>query len=326
LGGTALDLVIVDFDCRMFQADQGRVRELLGLSGNSGIVFMEEAGLEEEQWEIWDMAESVTRCVFLTCFSGGMKKYHRDVFVRHPQILSWIIAVLDVEHEGYKKQLLAQVDQAFGPSDAYYEVVFDSSDSLQETGKKCLLPAKTQKRCLVVSSQQTLAEQVRNIMGEYLPLWETFSPEITSAEAYQFADAVIVVGERPEELAVPAPMAGLNRRYVWLNRRFLSKMEYGELADAAGEIMNGCGWNIPDYRKCLYSSDLLYEKLYREIQDGKIEYSALKEHEDFVMWDGYGLPALRTDYTPERMARFMEDNCCFARIKERICMKSGRRI
>lgn len=322
-----MDLVIVDYDCRKMPADQIRIWELLGLPEQSEMFFMEEAGWEEKHWIIPEnFSDKINRCVFLTCFTGGVKKYHQDLFTNNPQILSWIISVLDVEHEGYKKQLLAQIDQAFRLSDAYYDVVFDSSDMLRETRKHCILPARTQKRCLVVSQKKELAERVRSVMEGYLESWEVVSTTVTSAEEYRFADAVIVAGEQVEDLAVPAPAAGLNRRYVWLNRRFLASEEYEELTDAAGEIMNGCGWNISDYRSCLYSSDFVYEKLYQDIMGGEIGYSALREHEDFVMWDAYGLPAVREDYTPEHIAVFLEQNCCFARLKERISMKSRRRI
>lgn len=312
-----MDFVIVDFGCQTLPADKACIKELLRLPKESEVLFMEESDWEENQWRI-PGDKNANRCVFLTCLTGGMKKYHRDMFLNNPQVLSWIIAVLDVEHESYKKQLLAQTDQAFYASDAYYDVVFDCSDTLQETGKLCALPAKTQKKCLIVSKEQTLAERVRDVMEGYLPLWETVSPIVTCAEDYRFADAVIVVGEKAEELAVSAPAVGLNRRYVWLNRRFLAPKEHAELLRTAGEIMNGCGWNIADYGRCLYSSDLEYEKLYWEIQNGEIGYSALREHEGFVMWDTYGLPSVRKDYTPERIDGFLKENCCFAKIKERI--------
>lgn len=322
-----MDLVIVDFDCRALMAGRERIRELLGLAEAAEVVFMENAGWEEKQWKMpGSVVKNSDRCVFLTCFTGGIKKYHRDLFVNNPQILSWIIAVLDVEHESYKKQFLGQADQAFGASDAYYEVVFDSSDTLRETRQRCTLPVKTQRRCLIVSKNQMLAQQVRDVLEGYLPSWEITAPEVTSAENYRFADAVIIVGEKPEELAVPAPLVGLARRFVWLNREFLSPEEREELRDAAGEIMNGRGWNIPDYSKCLYSSDFLYERLYRKIRDGEIGYSALVEHEDFVMWDVYGLPMVRKEYTQERIAGFLDENCCFARITEQVRAEKGRRV
>lgn len=321
-----MDLVIVDYDCRKITTDRARIKELLGLSEQSEAIFMEEAGWEKK-WEIpEDLGEEINRCVFLTCLTGGIKKYHQDLFTNNPRILSWIIAVLDVEHEGYKKQLITQIDQAFCSSDAYYDVVFDSSGTLQETGRHCTLPAKIKKRCLIVSRRQLLAEQARSVMEGYLESWETVSAAVTSAEEYRFADAVIVVGEKVEDLAVPAPVVGLSRCYVWLDRRFLAPREYEELTDAAGKIMNGCGWNISDYSSCLYGSDLGYEKLYQKIRNGEIGYSALREQEDFVMWDAYGLPAVRKDYTPERIAGFLEQNCCFVKLKDRISMKSGRRV
>lgn len=321
-----MDLVIADFDCQALTAGQERIRELLKLP-EAEVFFMEGGGLEERQWEMPEStAENIGRCIFLTGLTGGIKKYHRDLFANNPQILSWIIAVLDVEHESYKKQLLGQIDQAFCVLDVYYDVVFDSSDTLWNTQRRCTLPVKTCKRCLIVSKNLELAQQVRAVMEGYLPAWETVSPETVSAEAYRFADAVVVVGKEPEELGVPAPLAGLPRRFVWIDRGFLVPEEREGLTAEAKEIMNGCGWNIADYSQCLYSSDFLYESLYREIRDGKIGYSALVEHEDFVMWDVYGLPLVRKEYTQERIAGFLEKNCCFSRIAERISAKKRRRV
>lgn len=317
-----MDIVMVDYDCQMMFQDKARIRERLNLPKGTEIIFLKEAGGKGNTRKF----SAADRCVFLTCFTGGIKKYHQDVFAGNPQILSWLIAVLDVEYENYKKQFLAQTDQAFYTSDAYYDVVFDCSDTLSETGKLCALPAKTQKRCLIVSGRQTLAEQVRSIMGNYLPSWETLSPEVRSAEDYRFADAVIVVGETAEDLAVPAPTVGLNRRYVWLDRRFLAAEEYEELTGTAGESMNECGWNIADYGKCLYTSDLGYEKLYQEILCGEIGYSALPEHEMFVMWDQYGLPEERKEYTQEHIDGFLKEHCCFENIARRIDNQHPREI
>lgn len=319
-----MDLVIVDFDCHALAAEKERVGELMGLSGDAEVIFMEEADFQEKQWKIPEsIAENRDRCVFLTCLSGGIKKYHRELFSGQPQILSWIIAVLDVEHDGYKKQFLGQIDQAFSASDAYYDVVFDCSGTLEETKKRRALPAKTRKRCLVVSKNRDLANQVANVVEGYLPLWETQSVWLNWEEQYRLADAAIVVGRKAAELAVPAPLVGVARRFVWIDRGFLDAEEREELTDEAGEIMNGCGWNIPDYRKCLYCSELLYEKLYREIRDGEIGCSALAAHESFVMWDIYGLPMLREAYTEERIAGFLEENCCFARMAERMGTRKG---
>lgn len=327
-----MDLVIVDYDCQALMAGQECIRKLPGLSGDMEVVSMEEiamneAGRGEGQREMSEgAAGNIDRCIFFTGLTGGIKKYHRELFVNHPQILSWVIVILDVAHESYKKQLLGQVDQAFAEADAYYDVVFDSADTLQETKRRCALPVKTQKRCLIVSKNRMLAQQVRDVMEGYLPSWETVSPEVTSVEEYRFADAVIVVGKKTQELAVPAPLSGLNRRSVWLERGFLVLEEREELAAEVKGVMNGCGWNISDYSQCLCSSDFRYERFYREIRDGKIEYSALVEHEDFVMWDIYGLPLVRKEYTRERIEAFLCENCCFAKIAERISAKKGGRV
>ncbi len=322
-----MDLVIVDFDCHALEAEKERIRELMGLSGDAEVIFMEDTDFRGNQWKIPEsIAGNRDRCVFLTCLSGGIKKYHQDLFSGQPQIFSWIIAVLDVEHDGYKKQFLGQIDQAFGASDAHYDVVFDCCRTLEETKKRCAIPVKTRKRGLVVSKNRDLAKQVRDVVEGYLPLWETQASWLTLEEQYRFADAVIVAGRKPEELAVVAPPVGVTRRFVWINRGFLAMEEREELTDEAGETMNACGWNIPDYRKCLYCSEFLYEKLYREIRDGEIGYSALAEHESFVMWDSYGLPMVRAAYTEERIAGFLEENCCFARIAGRINAKKGRQV
>lgn len=322
-----MDLVIVDFDCHALAAQKERVGELLGLPGDAEVIFMEDADFQGNRWKIPEsIAGNRDRCVFLTCLSGGIKKYHQDLFSGQPQILSWIIAVLDVEYDGYKKQFLGQIDQAFGESDAHYDVVFDCSGTLEETKKRCALPVKTRKSCLVVSKNRELAKQVRDVVEGYLPLWEVQAVWPVSEEQYRFADAVIAAGMEVTELAVPAPSVGVTRRFVWIERGFLDAEEREELTDEVGETMNGCGWNIPDYRSCLYCSELLYEKLHREIRDGEIGYSALAAHESFVMWDGYGLPMVREAYTADRIAGFLEENCCFTRIAGRINAKRGRQV
>ena len=36
-----MDLVIVDFDCHALEAEKERIRELMGLSGDAEVIFME---------------------------------------------------------------------------------------------------------------------------------------------------------------------------------------------------------------------------------------------------------------------------------------------
>lgn len=312
------DIIIIDYDCKTLSAERDKVRERLQLSGECSVFSMEEIYARDGQRQIADDGKEPARGVFLTCLSGGLKKYHKDFFTENPQISSWIITILDVEHESYRNQFRALIDQTFYHLEAYYDVVFDCQDTLADTAKACAFPMKTQKRCIVISRNQALAQRVSAVLAGYLPKWETASVEISAQEDYRFADAVLIAGEKPEELEVPAPMSGLNRRYVWLEGGFYTQEEYEELSELVGKSMNGCGWNIADYADCFYVSILIYEELYQALQKEKIGCSALRGHEKFVMWDEYGLPLTREEYTPERTEAFLKDNCRLDKIAERM--------
>lgn len=309
-----MNLIIVDYDCaetvrRSEPAQKLPDSRLVYLSERSGSEAVTEAAGENGR----------ARVVLLTEMTAGLKSYHLELFRGSSGVSHWVVVILDLTRPAYKKQFIAQIDEAFAGTEAFYEVIFDDSGRLERTTKALSVPPKTDRRCVVVSASQNrpLIENAAKCLAGYLRGWKLGVPEKVSPEDYRYADAVLIAGEREADCAVAAPETGirLDRRLIWINQRFAAPHEKDEdfFLDLQSAV-NESGWNLAGCEKRTYFSDISYEEYYSRLLRGEISASALRENDDFVMWDCYGLPLLKDEYSDEKVSAFLKENTCFEKI------------
>ena len=313
-----MDLLIVDYDCKLLIENNGMEFRSQAIK----VIYLDSELLSEDLTINNSIMREVTRCVILTRFSGGVKKYHWDIISKNSMVKHWIISIIDLDQDIYKEQFLKQVDTLlFGPV-VFYEVIFDTAKNFMQTKRVLDKPMKMKKKCMVISKNVQLAKNAADIFKRYLKEWEIEIPQIKSSDDYQYADAVLIVGEKGSECAVIAPKVGVRKRKIWINRRFLNKDEKEEMFEQLEQHMNANGWNIADYSDKTYFSDLLYEDFREKLYRNEISYLSLCEQEDFVVWDKYGLPLIREGYTEETVTDFLEKQTCFSKIANDFQYKS----
>lgn len=290
-----MDLFIVDYDCQRLMQDS----EGVFITSETKMVYLGDENISGD-FELNNfIIKNVTRCIILTRFLGGVKKYHWDIVSKNSTIKHWVISIINLEQDVYEKQLLKQVDNLLFDLDVFYEVVFDTSEDLAQTKRILSRSAKTKRKCIIASKNIQLAENAAGIFKRYLEGWDIEIPKIKNSNDYQYADAVLVVGENETDCAVAAPEIGLNKRRIWINQRLINNDEKDTMFDRLEEAMNANGWNIADYSSKTYFSDLLYESFMEQLHSGEMSCISLSEQEDFVIWDAYGLPLTREGYTNE---------------------------
>lgn len=309
-----MKLLIIDGDCRDLFLDLSLLPKRIHLD-DCQVLTIEEANADKmkeiQQDGKWE------KCIFFTQLSGGVKKYHKDFVMKNSACRCWMLVVLDQDKPRLRSQLLEQLDDVFSQLPILYEVVFDRSDSLEETAKTAGYLAGAERACLVVSRNERLANQVVNVLGAWLPEWNLISCSGDFENAFRYRDGILMVGEQEEDFHVPHPLIGSGRVLFWLeendaehqgrNRKALQQLR---------QSLNDFGWDLADFEQCAFCSSLAYETFAQRIQEGSNSWLSLREDPEFVMWDAYGLPMLASEYTEKNIRQFLEEHCCFPCIAE----------
>lgn len=312
-----MKLLIIDSDCRNLFRDVSLLPERVRLD-DCQVLPIEEADTDRLR-EIQGQNGKVEKCIFFTQLSGGLKQYHRNLVLNNGVCRCWLFVILDQEKFMYRSQLLRQVDDVFSPLPILYEVIFDQSDSLEETAKTAGYLAEGEKSCLIASCRERLADQVKNVLGTWLPDWTISSCGKDFQNAFRYRDRILVVGEREEDFHIPPPVVGADRVLFWLEENGVGYPgdRPRNMLQQVRQSLNDFGWDLADFDKCAFRSSLTYETFAQKVQEGSNSWLTLKEDPEFVMWDAYGLPVLTAGYTEENIGRFLEEHCCFSHIAER---------
>lgn len=308
-----MKLLIIDADCRYLFPDLSKLPERIHLD-DCRVLNIEEADAGRMK-EIRGKDDKWEKCIFFTQLSGGVKKYHRDFVLENSACRCWQFVVLDQEKPGYRSQLLGQADAVLSGLPVLYEIVFDSSDSLEKTAKTAGYLASEEKSCLIASRREILASQVRDVLGAWLPDWKISSCSEDFENAFRYQDSILVVGEQEEDFHILPPLAGAGRVFFWLEEA-AAQHQGSSWQEMLRQGLNDFGWNLADFHDCVFCSSLSYEEFARKLQEGRSSWLSLKEDPEFVMWDAYGLPVLASEYTEENISKFLEEHCCFSFIAE----------
>lgn len=256
------------------------------------------------------------RGIVLTQLNSGFLAYHLELIDRHPEIQHWIVCVAAQTGEAVQQTLRKHFAADMASRNTYCEIFFDDTPDLKQLKAALEIPAKSAKKCVIVSQDAKLAESVGAVLREYLPKWEVIDG---TAPDYRYCDAVIAVGNRLEELCVPCPQGETIKKYFWLQTRSPKNAAWRrEQSDKLKEMMNEHGWNLSDYRSRTGFSNLLHEHSLLQIQHGEMHPMALLSETQFVMWDDYGLPIPQSAWNDTQILDFLEGNTVFPFIAKQL--------
>lgn len=299
-----MNVILVDSDCKAFFPEIESVKQAIG----------------DPQCEVYDLLDgqipqlgSGCRCVLLTAMYSGIKKYHRDLIEKNPQVRCWTICIVNVSYKSEQVQLLETIDAMLADIKTQYQVVFEKSDELKKTAEICASPVRMQKLCLVVSRNAELAGQCCEVIAPWLKDWELEPVSEKPEKCYEFADVILAVGSKAEDFVLPAPRSAMGKTYVWVqqperNLNGLKQDIYNKLLDQ--------GWNIKSAAN-IYSSQLALEAYAWRVESHQVSAASLSNDADFVIWDVYGLPVPTKEYTDAVIREFLDRLCCFQSMTER---------
>lgn len=294
-----MNVIIIDSDCKRYYPQVDYIKTLLG--DPQCIVYY----LDPMQpLQVKDNC----RCVLITAMSSALNKYHRDLIIANPQVRRWLISIVNVSFKSEQEQLLDSIDTALAGTKVSYNILFDDCDTLEKTAVICSVPVKEKKMCLIVSKNRILAKQCAEILALYLKQWEIIHKSQNVEQFYSLADVIIAVGDKEEDFVLQASESHMGRFYVWIRR--MEQNVSQKLNKRIYEILTKNNWNVGFARE-VYSSSLELERYYYKLNRAGMSVLELKNDENFVMWDKYGLPISNKDYSAEVTCSFLSNQCCF---------------
>lgn len=298
-----MNVVLIDSDCKKYFPDPNAVPHML----------------QDEACQVLalDAARPVQlaagcRCVIVTALGGGMKNYHRDLILQNAQVRRWVFCILGVAFKSEQNQLAESIEAMLAESKAPYSIVFDDSATLAQTAQLCRQPVRGKKCCVVASNNAQLAQRCSQILARWLQDWDVTAVSEAFTAQYEAADVIVAAGACKADFELPAPQYGMGRVYAWLEQ---SGPHSADARRAACETLTDCGWNLS--AGGVFSSDLQLEDYAHRVYCGQLSAAALGNDENFVIWDGYGLPARCRDYTGGAIRDFLDRQCCFGKLAER---------
>lgn len=299
-----MNVVLIDSDCKKYVPDEDAAAGLLRVDACQ-VQFLDAGRLPQ--------LAAGCRCVLVTGLGGGMKQYHRALILQNPQVRRWVFCVLGVSLKSERAQLSESVETAMAESKTPYTIVFDESATLAQTAQLCQQPVREKKRCVVASNNASLAQRCAQALARELPGWDVAAVSEAFETQYETADVIVAAGERETDFELIAPQFGMGRVYAWISRRGPQRAGAGR---AAFEMLTGCGWNLS--AADVSSSDLQLEDYAYGVRQGQRSAEDLRNDENFVLWDAYGLPVRSRDHTGEAIRDFLERQCCFQELAGRI--------
>ena len=300
-------MIAVVFDYGVSDEIERNAVSLIGFKSDKVKVYRIDDLAKSKSYKLKD---DIKRCVFITHLSSGLMQYHHQFTDENKHIVSWIFSVYDVKNELYRKSYREQLDTLFFKKNASYDVFFDNSEEFFQTKKACLCPIKEKLMLCVFSKNNSLKEEVINVLQKYIPTWDIKSEDNNGA------DAMIVVGENESDFDIEAPEKRPGRRFVWINKAYYDFSDEGReyYLKTIEQMLLENNWGFCDFGQSCFYSSIWQEKMGYQYKTGEISEAGLRNEDNFVMWDEYGLPIPQEDYTDERITVFFEKNCCFYKI------------
>ena len=246
------------------------------------------------------------RVYYILSLSSGGLEYQIELIKKNPGVSQWILLVDRAENAG-----IWQFEKQLKKLQTTIRVIRTADKTDEEVKGKINAVAVLRERYALICSARgfTGKRTAAELLKHKCPDWEfeiCCSYEDFAEKCSQMG-VVIIMGRslRDFELKKPdgfdlSPIFFFNRCDEQLQNCLDSELLWSGIR----EILISCGWNLPEVYNDFYVGSALYEKWAMDVEEnGGAQSLALSD--DFVMWDSYGLPLPRDQYTEANIRKFL---------------------
>lgn len=312
-----MDLIVVDSDsCSLWNVPE--VERLLD-AGHDAIWFLDNSLLQKSNYNVYLAAQippgtSIEKGILLTKMQNGVMKYHKEMLLNTFNCKYWIIVIVDVNNDTYRRQYCAGFNSALAGAALRYDIIFDDSRTLPETAQVKKETVAKYPYCIVATkTNRCLAEKVKAVLAVHNDEWHIACHVGLMNDAYKGADIILLAGETEEDYQVPPTEVNTGRVRIWVNLHRgelfpdVLKRQTARIVDT----MNAAGWKLGVCDHKVFGSCLDYEVLLMELDQGIISAETLRTDDRFIIWDQYGLPFSESAYhNAEWAEEFLRQQCC----------------
>lgn len=310
-----MDLVIVDVDCKNSYSSV----DISHLLGRSDLVIwnLDDQKLADENYRleaVVDVSRGVSRVILLTKASHGIMNYHKKMIRSNPSVKYWIVTLPDTIFVAEQQQILSELSEVFQHQNLRYAVLFDDPKTLKESGRvlKETVPEKPQ--CVLFFDTET--PSVRNIIQTLMTAnrdWDVLLNPDSIDWVEKYADRIILFADDLDKLKSLATVNNSDRIFVWVEAELGTVNQQKEyIVKEMSHLMSEYGFSLTREDTHILCGFSHYELFRAEIESGAYSYTALKNNNEFVMWDEYGLPLLNKHYEDTKLKQFLAEHCVLA--------------
>ncbi len=305
-----MNLIIVDADCK-FSCTEEQIRSCFP-SADLTVWYLDDLELMENEYDLCTVTgsdEPYAKVLLLTRLSHGIMGYHRKLVEKNSDIHCWVVTMPDCMTSAEKKQMETEINGIFYKKNTRYVVLSDDMTTWERTSAVLQEKIPEKPQCAIFFNEETSV--TRNIMEALKiekPDWEVLCNPENRDWVEKYADKILLFPGKQECFESLSGLNHTGRIYVWTEAKTgaFYLQEKAERIQEVMEWLKSCNLSlIQAEEQVLYGLSEL-ERFQAEIKAGKNSYMALKNNENFVMWDEYGLPLCDSQYDEENIKDFLD--------------------
>lgn len=257
-----------------------------------------------------------TRCIYFIKMEDSGLKYQIDFIKNTNNVEQWLV-VLVVKNEvsEHKKNVATSNFRTnIGKFNKDVSVICCTKEKINEQldSELQILNRKKSNIVLIASSSRFVG---RKTTGSVLSdIYPNKSFEICESDDFEekskYAKHIIIVGNEINDFMLPCPDDTLHRTTLLYNKvdeAPINLVYFKKMKTAVISEMNKNGWNLPiDFNKFFIGS-MHYDIYFRKLQSGETDINEFIMKAGYYMWDKYGLPCSKEQYTEKNINNFLNN-------------------
>lgn len=256
-----------------------------------------------------------TRCIYFIKMEDSGLKYQIDFIKNSDKVMQWLVVLVDAEYvsEHKKNVAVSNFRTNIGKFDKDVSVICCTTEQMAERIDSELQTLNRKKSNVVLIAsvnsfvgRETTKQVLKCIYPNMLIDAECDINDFK--EKNKYAKHIVIVGNEIKDFILPCPDDSLHRVTLLYNKvdeAPINLVYFQKTQRAVISEMNKNGWDLPLDFKRFFVGSMLYDVFYQNLQSGERTVDEFKMNTNYYMWDKYGLPCPKEQYTQDNISNFL---------------------
>lgn len=258
-----------------------------------------------------------TRCIYFIKMEDSGLKYQIDFIKNTDKVMQWLVVLVDEKDvsEHKKNVAVSNFRTNIGKFDKDFSVICCTTEQMNEhiDSELQTLNRKKSNIVLIASANSFVGRKTTKQALECIypnMLIDAKCDANDFEEKSKYAKHIVIVGNEIRDFILPCPDDTLHRVTLLYNKADeapINLVYFQKTQRAVISEMNKNGWDLPLDFKRFFIGSMLYDIFYQELQSKKDEWNVFKMNTNYYMWDKYGLPCPKEQYTQDNINSFLSE-------------------